>query len=149
MQFDLVKHPGGVFALADDIDLHRINRFKTGLTYTAEIKLSRHPIFHQKMFVFFKFCFAHWSADRLGLDCMDEKSQFDRFRRDLTILAGFYEQTMRLDGTIRTEAKSLSFANMEQEEFERCYSAMINAAIKHVFANTKDQSILNRLQAFF
>ena len=149
MQVDLVKHPGGVFSVATDIDLPRINRFKTGETYTAEIKLTRSPAFHRKVMAFFGFCFAHWCANRAGLEHMDEYSQFERFRKDLTILAGFYVQTVRLDGSLRTEAKSLSFASMDDEEFTRCYSALINAAIKHVFANTKDESILNQLYGFF
>ncbi|EHC85124.1 hypothetical protein LTSESEN_3893 [Salmonella enterica subsp. enterica serovar Senftenberg str. A4-543] len=38
---------------------------------------------------------------------------------------------------------------MEADEFERCYSAMINAAIKHVFGKTKDQNVLNQLYNFF
>ncbi|CAM3448171.1 hypothetical protein KLVA111870_01990 [Klebsiella variicola] len=80
---------------------------------------------------------------------MDEHSQFDRFRKDLTILAGFYVKTVRLNGDIRVEAQSLAYANMEQEKFERVYSALINAAIKHVFSGTKDKEILNRLQSFF
>lgn len=149
MQIDLVKHPGGVFSPASDSDLERLQRFKNGETYTAEIKLTRNPSFHRKVFAFFNFCFAHWAADRAGLEHMDEHSQFDRFRKDLTILAGFYEQTVRLNGEVRTEAQSLAFSNMDQEQFERCYSALINAAIKHVFAGTTDPAILNRLQSFF
>ncbi|WP_241624515.1 DUF1367 family protein [Rosenbergiella epipactidis] len=149
MQFDLVKHPGGVFSPASDIDLERLQRFKTGETYTAEIKLTRNPQFHRKVMAFFGFCFESWCANRSGLEHMDEHSQFDRFRKDLTILAGFYVQTVRLNGDVRVEAESLAFANMKQDRFESVYSALINAAIKHVFANTKDQSILNRLQAFF
>ena len=149
MQIDLVKHPGGVFSPASDSDLERLKRFKNGETYTAEIKLTRNPAHHRKAFAFFNFCFAHWAADRAGLEHMDEHSQFDRFRKDLTILAGFYEQTVRLNGEVRTEAQSLAFSNMDQEQFERCYSALINAAIKHVFAGTTDPAILNRLQSFF
>ncbi|WP_312990848.1 DUF1367 family protein [Atlantibacter hermannii] len=149
MQIDLVKHPGGVFSPASDSDLERLKRFKNGETYTAEIKLTRNPSFHRKVFAFFQYCFANWAADRAGLEHMDEHSQFDRFRKDLTILAGFYEQTVRLNGEVRTEAQSLAFSNMDQEQFERCYSALINAAIKHVFAGTTDPAILNRLQSFF
>ncbi|WP_313109106.1 DUF1367 family protein [Atlantibacter sp.] len=149
MQIDLVKHPGGLFSPASDSDLERLQRFKNGETYTAEIKLTRNPAHHRKAFAFFNFCFAHWVADRAGLEHMDEHSQFDRFRKDLTILAGFYEQTVRLNGEVRTEAQSLAFSNMDQEQFERCYSALINAAIKHVFAGTADPAILNRLQSFF
>ena len=107
MQFDLVKHPGGVFSPANDIDLERLQRFKTGETYTADIKLTRHPSFHRKVMAFFGFRFQNWCANRAGLEHMDQHSQFDRFRKDLTILAGFYVQTVRLNGDIRTEAKSL------------------------------------------
>ncbi|MEB5816691.1 DUF1367 family protein [Klebsiella quasipneumoniae] len=149
MQIDLVKHPGGVFSLANETDLERLQRFKNGETYTAEIKLTRNPSFHRKVMAFFGFCFAHWSAERAGLEHMDEHSQFDRFRKDLTILAGFYVKTVRLNGDIRVEAQSLAYANMEQEKFERVYSALINAAIKHVFSGAKDKEILNRLQSFF
>lgn len=149
MQIDLVKHPGGVFSPANETDLERLQRFKNGETYVAEIKLTRNPAFHRKVMAFFGFCFAHWCANRAGIEHMDEHSQFDRFRKDLTILAGFYVQTVRLNGEIRTEAESLAYASMDQEKFERVYKALINAAIKHVFAGTTDPAILNRLQSFF
>lgn len=149
MQIEMVKNAGGVFCPAFEHDLPRLTKFKNGEMYTAEIKLTRNPAFHRKAFAFFNFCFAHWSAEMAGLEHMDESTQFDRFRKDLTILAGFYEQTVRLNGDIRTEAKSLAYANMESDEFERCYSALINAAIKHVFAGTKDENLLNQLQNFF
>lgn len=149
MQIELIKSAGGIFTPALEHDLPRLHKFRNGEQYTAEIKLTRNPSFHRKVFAFFNFCFAHWCANRAGLEHMDEASQFDRFRKDLTILAGFYEQTVRMDGTVRTEAKSLAYANMEPDEFERCYSALINAAIKHVFAGTKDQQILNQLQSYF
>ncbi|WP_104210418.1 DUF1367 family protein [Pectobacterium brasiliense] len=149
MQIEMVKNAGGVFCPAFEHDLPRLTKFKNGEMYTAEFKLTRNPAFHRKAFAFFNFCFQHWSADRVGLESMDEATQFERFRKDLTILAGFYEQTVRLNGDIRTEAKSLAYANMEPDEFERCYSALINAAIKHVFAGTRDENILNRLQNFF
>lgn len=149
MQIDLVKHPGGVFSPVNDSDTERLKRFRNGEIYTAEIKLTRSPQFHKKVFAFFNFCFQHWCADRAGLEHLDEHSQFDRFRKDLTILAGFYEQTIRLNGDTRTEAQSLSYGNMDDDEFSRCYSALINAAIRHVFAGTKDPDILNQLYSFF
>ncbi|MCO4152014.1 DUF1367 family protein [Citrobacter freundii] len=149
MQIDLVKHPGGVFSPANETDLERLQRFKNGETYVAEIKLTRNPKFHRKVMAFFGFCFEHWCADRAGLSSADETTQFNRFRKDLTILAGFYDTVTNIRGEVRAEAKSLAYANMDDEEFGRCYSSLINAAIKHVFAGTKDPAILNRLQSFF
>ena len=69
-------------------------------------------------------------------------------RKDLTILAGFYEQSYRLDGSIRTEAKSLAFENMNEETFTECYHAVINAAMKHIFKEN-DENIYNQLMNFF
>lgn len=149
MQIDLVKHPGGVFSPVNKIGIERLHRFKNGETYTADIKLTRNPKFHRKVMAFFGFCFSHWCADRAGLGSADETTQFNRFRKDLTILAGFYDTVTNIRGEVRAEAKSLSYAQMEQEEFERCYSALINAAIKHVFAGTKDERILNQLYSYF
>lgn len=81
---------------------------------------------------------------------MDEPAQAESFRKELTKLAGFTNTTYSLDGTgFVIEAKSLAFGSMEQDEFEQCYSALINAAIKNVFSGTTDEQILNRLQGFF
>ncbi|AHF77925.1 Putative phage D3 protein [Sodalis praecaptivus] len=149
MQIEMIKSAGGVFVPAFDMDLPRLAKFRNGELYTLEAKLSRNPQFHRKVFAFFKFCFDHWAADKTDLKFMDESAQFDRFRKDLTILAGYYEQTVRLDGSIRTEAKSLAYGNMEQDEFEQCYSALINAAIKRIFGGTKNQNIINQLYSYF
>lgn len=149
MQIDLVKHPGGVFSPAHESDIERLQRFKNGEIYTADIKATRNPRFHAKVFAFFQFCFGHWCADRAGLGSADETTQFNRFRKDLTILAGFYDTVTNIRGEVRAEAKSLAYANMDDEEFARCYSSLINAAIKHVFAGTKDPDILNQLYSYF
>ena len=150
MKLDFIKQAGGVLVPASDTVCDKMAKFKTGEMYSVDIKLSRSPQFHAKVFAFFNFCFEHWSADKTHWEHMDEKTQGDSFRKQLTIQAGYFNTTYTLDGTgFTVEAKSLSFANMEQDEFEACYSALINTAIKHVFMGTKDEHVLNRLQSFF
>jgi len=150
MKLDFVKQAGGVLVPASDTVCEKMTKFKTGEIYPVDIKRSRNPHFHAKVFSFFGFCFEHWSADKTHWENMDESSQGESFRKQLTLQAGYFNTTYSLDGTgFVMEAKSLSFANMEQDEFEACYSALINAAIKHVFMNTRDERILNRLQGFF
>ena len=71
---------------------------------------------------------------------MPEKN-FDRFRADCTILAGYYESTIRLDGSVRIEPKSISFAKMSEEEFTKLYDATITVLIKYVYGSgrTKEE----------
>ena len=149
MEIQMVKQPGGLFVPAFDTDVERVEKFKAGGMYPVEIKQSRNPDFHRKVFQFFQFCFQHWSADKTDSRFKSNAAQFDTFRKNLTVLAGYKEVTFTIDGRARVEPKSLSFGNMEQTEFEECYSALINAAIKHIFGNTKDQNTLNQLQGFF
>tara|TARA_R110000851_G_scaffold8055_1_gene31017 strand:+ start:73 stop:504 length:432 start_codon:yes stop_codon:yes gene_type:complete len=143
----MIKEPGGLFRPADDFEHEKTIKFKTGETYPVHIKLSRNPVFLRKAMVFFTFCFNHWGGDEVHKYC-SESEQFDRFRKDLTILAGFYVKSVRLDGSIRVEAESLSFASMKEERFQECYLALIRAALKHIF-NDADVNTENQLMSFF
>lgn len=145
MKLNFIKQPGGVLIPADDMEVERLTKFKTGEMYEVEIKRVRNPQFHSKVFVFLNFCFAHWRSER---EFLDERSQFDVFRNHLTVLAGYYDTFVGIHGDVRIEAKSLSFGSMSQEEFEACYNAMINAAIKHIFQTT-DQNTYDQLLSFF
>ena len=150
MKLDMIKGCGGTLSPASDEVADKLAKFKSGEIYPIEIKRARNPQFHGKVFAFFAFCLEHWSADKTQWENMGSADQGTSFRKQLTIQAGYFTQTYSLDGTgFVIEAKSLRFGNMEQEEFEACYSALINAAIKTVFAGTTDERILNRLQEFF
>ena len=110
-----------------------------------EVKRVRNPAFHRKVFAFFKFCFEHWVEHN---SFRDELAQFESFRKQLTILAGYYYEVVDIaSGTLRVEAKSLSFGNMDQTEFEQCYSALVDAALEHVFRNY-DDAVKDRLMSF-
>jgi len=145
MKTTFIKQPGGVLIPADDMEAAKMERFKTGDYLEIDIKVHRNPRFHNKVFAFFRFCFAHW---RGVVEFKDEVSQFEVFRNHLTVLAGYYNEFVNINGEIRIEAKSLSYSSMKQDEFEQCYSALINAAMKHIFRTTDEQTF-NQLQSFF
>ena len=145
MKIEMIKEPGGIFRPASDMEYEKTVKFKTSELYTVEIKLTRSPKFHRKVFAFFNFCFQYWKGDN---EYQDEIKQFDVFRNHLTVLAGFYNSYVGIDGRVRVEAKSLSFGSMKQEEFEKCYTAMIQASMTHVF-KTADERTYNTLIGFF
>lgn len=146
MKLNFTKAPGGILHPSTDMDAERMKRFKTGEIYPVEIKVSRNPDFHRKVFAFFNFCFDYWRSDR---EFMDEAGQFDMFRKNLTVLAGYRREYYKIDGSVRVEAESLSYGNMEQEEFERCYQSLIQAAINTIFQDMDSTQIYNKLAGFF
>ena len=145
MKIDMIKQAGGILVPASDIESESMKRFKTGEQYQIEIKLSKNAQFHRKTFSFFNFCFEHWRSDK---EFMDEKGQFDVFRKNLTVMAGFYKEFFNLMGEVRIEADSISFSNMDNETFEQHYNALINAAMKHIFVGC-GREIEDQLRGYF
>ena len=145
MKINTIKQPGGVLVPASDMDSDSLTKFKTGEMYEIEMKLPRNPKFHGKVFTFFQYCFAHWKSDR---EFMDEKGQFDVFRKHMTAIAGFRDEYYGIDGRVRIEAKSLAYSSMEQEEFESVYQALIQVAMQKIFKGSDDQ-VYNKLVSFF
>ena len=149
MKINFIKQAGGMLLPANDIEEERMARFKTGQLYEIEIKESRNGSFHRKVFSFMNYCFQFWCADRAGLGEMNQHAQFEAFRKQMTISAGYYDIVAMVNGGQTVEAKSLSYSSMSQEDFEHYYSALINAALKHIFGNTQDQDVINQLYSFF
>lgn len=146
MKLNFYKVHGGHLIPATDIDQERMTRFKTGEMYEVEIKQPRNPEFHRKVFAFFNHCYHYWKSDR---EFLDEAGQFDVFRKNLTVLAGFYNEFYNMKGEVRIEAKSLAYGSMDQEQYERVYNALIQAAMKHIFNDMSDDQVYNELAGFF
>ena len=150
LKLEFIKGHGRSLSPASDEVADKMQKFKSNEMYVVDIKLTRNPAFLRKAFAFFNFCFEHWSAGKTHWEHMNESSQKEAFRKELTKLAGFTVTSYAIDGlSFVVEAKSLSFGSMDEDEFRECYSALINAAIKSVFMGTNDEQILNKLMGFF
>ncbi len=150
MKVNFIKMPGGILSPASDIESERLNRLKNGIVYEVELKgcERRNRGFHGKAFAFMNHCFQYWSGNNTNVEFQCEKSQFDYFRKQLAIKAGFYDYVVDLNGSTMIQARSLSYDSMTQEEFEAVYSAMINAAIATIFQGASDEEC-QRLYSFF
>ena len=143
MKITCHKTPSGFIPV--DMDIDSIKKIPNGSVIELEYKEQRNYKFHQKVFTFFNFCFQYWKSDR---EFMDERGQFDLFRKNLTCLAGYYDEFYKIDGSVRIEAKSISYANMAQDEFESLYHALVNASMRHIFKDA-DDSMYDQLMGFF
>ncbi|MGR3303782.1 MAG: DUF1367 family protein [Candidatus Scalindua sp.] len=139
----LMKMPGGYLIPATDQDKQLVDKIKTGEGITVKYSKKRKLWFHRKYFALLNLGFDAWEPD-------GEKS-FERFRKDIVILTGHYSLVTNIKGESRAEAKSISFGNMSEDEFEEVYSITIDVLIKHVMKNyTRDDvdSVVNELLGF-
>lgn len=120
------KTPSGALAPADSETLAYVATLKTGQGLRAEVKKARSLPFHKKAMALFHLAYGLWDAPQLEYEGQPVAKSFERFRKDVTILAGFYEVVTNLKGEVRLEAKSLAFHNMGEAEFGLVYSAVLD-----------------------
>ncbi len=126
-----------------------LKRLEAGELFTVSYRQPRNIKFHRKFFVLLNFLFEHWEPGRVRKRLTYKgraiEKSFECFRKDLTILAGFYVQTFTLDGRMRLEAKSIAFDAMAEDEFERLYKAVIDVGIKQILPRAYTHEELARV----
>ncbi|MBY0243512.1 MAG: DUF1367 family protein [Burkholderiaceae bacterium] len=124
----------------DEVAADFIQKMKAGALMHADFKKVRNWKFHKKYFALVSFAFDQWEP-RSGLTYQGQAvaKNKERFRKDIAILAGFFETTVNLKGEVRLEAKSISFAQMDEIEFEALYNETINVILQRVLTKyTRD-----------
>lgn len=147
----LTKAAGGVLVPIDPQAAEFIAKMKTGAAVRATVKLQRNPRFHRKYFALLNLAFDAWEPAENTFKGQVVGKNFDQFRNDIVCLAGFYEMATNLRGEVRVTAKSISFASMDQAEFDDLYSATVNVILKHVLTNYDREQldeVMERLTGF-
>jgi len=115
----------------------------------ASISKPRNIQFHRKYFALMKYAFDCWELpevtyqgrpidkenDIYYFNGMPVEKNYETFRKNIQILAGFGDPVFTLKGELRFESRSISFGSMSEDEFESLYSSVINVILKHVLKN--------------
>lgn len=144
IELRLVKNHDGTFGPFMEEDAELIKKVAVGKVLHSEWKELRNSAFHKKYFSMLKFAFDHWNPkDVYGINI---QKNFDVFREQVTIRAGYYVQVFDLDGNFQLHAKSIAFGRMTQDEFEKLYSATIDVILSDVFTGCDDDVVMQLLQ---
>jgi len=147
----LTKTLGGALAPLDPQAAEYIAKLKTGAAVRATVKQQRNPRFHRKFFALLNLAFDAWEPTQATYRGQVVGKNFEQFRNDITVLAGFYEMAVNLRGETRLTAKSISFANMDQAEFDDLYNATVNVILKHVltqYSREQLDAVMDQLIGF-
>lgn len=151
----LLKTPNGALAPADDEASALIGKIKAGQGVRATIRRARNVAFHRKAFALFKLAFDIWEPTvPLEYQGQPVEKDFDRFRKDITILSGFYKPVYNARGEVRLEAESLSFASMDEERFGKVFKAVLTVVWNRVLktagyaSEAEVERVVNELMRF-
>lgn len=143
---------------ADDEAQEQCKKFRLGSLAKLDVVQMRNGAFFKKWWALVKLGYDYFvdTCETQEFKGQQIRPEFDRFRKDVTILAGFYRPVWNVNGEMRIEAESLAWANMTEERFEKLYSATIDVLLKKVFngkrmqAWTEDElrSVANQIAEF-
>lgn len=130
--------PGGL-APESDAEADKLRRIKNGASVRVKVAQEINPRFRRKWWALAQFAFEIWSDTMPDMEYRGQEVQpnFERFRKDLTILAGHFHPVWTIKGEMRVEADSLAFGSMDEETFERLFSATINAILTKILASSR------------
>lgn len=150
-QLVLTKAPGGALVPVDAQAEEYIAGMKVGAAVTATVKRHRNPQFHRKFFALLNFAFDAWEPEGKEYKGEPVRKEFEQFRNDVVILAGYYTTSINLRGEVRLTAKSISFAAMDEDEFSKLYSAVVDVILTRILTKyTKEDldQVVERLLRF-
>lgn len=147
------------FGQQDNARWHRLWKrligAEPGEMLEIEMVFPRNPKFHRKMFALLSIGFDAWEPDRKRFSYHGQaiEKNFERFREQVLIMAGHYDQVFSLRGDkMELVAKSISYAAMDDAEFEALYSSVIDVLLREVctrYAGREElESVVDRVMGF-
>lgn len=148
---------GGGLAPVDLESARLFDTIASGDVIEVPYTTKRNPRFHRKFFALLRVGFDLWEpqpsegqAELFEKYGPPEKNP-ERYREDITILAGFYDCVYDLNGIMHLKAKSISFANMTEDEFGDLFDKVLSVILRHVpdtYSDMDIQAAVDRIMAF-
>lgn len=134
MDMLMVKRAHGLVPATEE-GAEWLARKKPGAMIMVDAREPRNGGFHRKWFALVQLGYDYWADNAETIEYKGQRvlPDFDRFRHDVTILAGFYRPVANIKGEVRIEAESLKWAQMTEERFEKLYDATIRVLLEKVF----------------
>jgi hypothetical protein len=114
-----------------DSDLEEKKKLKLNEVYRADIVRPRNIGFHKKYFALLNMTFQNQEL----FDCPEN------MRKEIIKHAGYYKEYRTIKGEIEYRSKSISFAKMSQDDFEKLYSSSLTVILKYILTGSKREEI--------
>ena len=142
----LRKVPQG-FVPDTEKDWFESKKFKLGSVVRADVVNPRNLRFFRKWWALIEVGFGLWEEFGVTVEYKGEKvlPDLERFRKDVTILAGFHRPVVNIRGELRMEAESIAFGNMSDERFEDLYNATVHVLLRKVLKGMVSEERLREM----
>ena len=120
MEIYLIKQFDNSFKVSHGSDWEKIKKIKAGEEFKCSITRPRNLKFHRKFFALINMVYEN----------QEVYDNIDRMRYQLTMAAGYYNSYFNHKGIECFEPKSISFAKMDQDEFDELYNRFLDTVVE-------------------
>ena len=142
-----IKSSAGLLPANDDAKAW-FDKLRYGVTCIAKVTIPRNYKFHRKFFAMLNVAFDNWDRPVITTPHGEIRCSKDAFRNDVTVMAGYHELTCNTKGEWKFKAKSISFAKMDEAEFEQLYSAVVDVILAKFLPNWGKADMQNAVNNF-
>lgn len=137
----------GVLIPDSELDAEKLATIANGETIRADIKRPRNIKYHRKYFALLDVLYDIFDPElpppEVWYKGIKPVKNRERFRHDIAIATGYCEMTINVKGQYRAEAKSISFAAMDETTFADLYSKTIDFGLQHIAKGKTREEIEN------
>lgn len=137
MEIYFVKTLNGSFKPAYDSDYENAKKLPLNEPFPMTYVKKRNVKFHRKLFALINMVYQN----------QERYNNYEELRKHLTVASGYFNLTYDLEGVEQKEAKSISFASMDEIEFNALYSAVVDTIIKYFHFDK--QEIIDNVEQFY
>ena len=137
MKITLIKQLNNSFKIAYNSDYENAKKIPLNEPIEFEFKRVRNYKFHKKFFALINLVFEN----------QEQYINIEHLRKDLIISAGYYDLRFNIEGVEIQEAKSISFAKMDEAEFSELYNRIIDVVVK--WLGIERQDIIDNIEQYF
>ena len=111
------------------------DKIPIGAAVEGEFRQPRNAKFHRKFFAMIQVAFSNYDWPEVSTPWGPAKTNFELFRKYVIVRAGYYQAALTPTGDIRAEPKSISFASMSEDEFQKLYSDVLDVILREFLDN--------------
>lgn len=137
-KIELVKTSSGSFIPANNSDYELCKKVKAGDSIEAKLSLSRSVGFHKKFFALIRYTFHHMTEQMI-----EKFPSEETLRIELTLQAGYWSKHVTIGGKEVIYPQSIRFDKMDQVEFEKLYSTVLDVVLKWFVDGIEQDEIIN------
>ena len=130
----LLKTPAGLVP-TDAFASEWFNKVKPGALINAKVTQPRNGKFHRKFFAMLNVAYANHDWPEIETKFGKARTSFEMFRKYVTVKSGHYEVDLTPSGEPRVVPKSISWAKMDEGEFEQLYSDVLDVILSEFLTN--------------